>query len=166
MQSHPFRRYLVPPRSNYSPQHHVLKHPQLPFLPQCQRDQVSHPYKTPGKIIILYILIFNTHTHVRAFVCVCGWERERERERPTRCKFHLTSTCFEQKKSSSAGYFCTHSIQYSYLPCMCILLVSLTHKIIYYSTACTRAGRAEVRIPTGKQNFCLVQQVQTALRIT
>ena len=25
-------RYLVPPRSKYS-QHHVLKHPQLPFLP-------------------------------------------------------------------------------------------------------------------------------------
>ena len=27
--------YLVPPRSKYSPQHPVLKHPQLPFLPQC-----------------------------------------------------------------------------------------------------------------------------------
>ena len=27
-------RYLVPPRSKYSPQHHVLKHPLLPFLPQ------------------------------------------------------------------------------------------------------------------------------------
>ena len=26
--------YLVPPRSKYSPQHHVPKHPQLPFLPQ------------------------------------------------------------------------------------------------------------------------------------
>ena len=37
MQSPPFPRYLVPPRSKYSPQHHVLKHPQLPFLPQCQR---------------------------------------------------------------------------------------------------------------------------------
>jgi len=32
----PFPRYLFPPRSKYSPQHHVLKHPQLPFLPQCQ----------------------------------------------------------------------------------------------------------------------------------
>ena len=31
-------RHLVPPRSKYSPQHHVLKHPQLPFLPQCQRS--------------------------------------------------------------------------------------------------------------------------------
>ena len=28
MQSPPFPRYLVPPRSKYSPQHHVLKHPQ------------------------------------------------------------------------------------------------------------------------------------------
>ena len=30
-------RYLVAPRSKYSPQNHVLKHPQLPFLPQCQQ---------------------------------------------------------------------------------------------------------------------------------
>ena len=37
MQSPPFPRYLVPPRSEYSSQHHILKHPQLPFLPQCQR---------------------------------------------------------------------------------------------------------------------------------
>ena len=29
-------RYFVPPSSKYSPQHHVLKHPQLPFLPQCR----------------------------------------------------------------------------------------------------------------------------------
>ena len=28
--------YHVPPRSKYSPQHHILKHPQLPFLSQCQ----------------------------------------------------------------------------------------------------------------------------------
>ena len=28
MQSPPFPRYLVPPRSKYSPQHHILKHPQ------------------------------------------------------------------------------------------------------------------------------------------
>jgi len=32
MQSPPFPRYLVPPRSKYSPQHHILKHPQLPFF--------------------------------------------------------------------------------------------------------------------------------------
>jgi len=29
MQSPPLLRYIVPPRSKYSPQHHVLKHPQL-----------------------------------------------------------------------------------------------------------------------------------------
>jgi len=38
-------RYAVssipPPRSKYSPQHHVLKHPQLPFLPQCQRPSFT-----------------------------------------------------------------------------------------------------------------------------
>ena len=34
-------RYLVPPRSKYSPQHHILKHPQLPFLPQCQRPSFT-----------------------------------------------------------------------------------------------------------------------------
>jgi len=33
--------YLIPPRSKYSPQHHVLKHPQLPFLPQCQRPSFT-----------------------------------------------------------------------------------------------------------------------------
>ena len=34
-------RYLVPPKSKYSPQHHVLKHPQLPFLPQYQRPSFT-----------------------------------------------------------------------------------------------------------------------------
>ena len=41
MQSPPFPRYLIPPRSKYSPQHHVLTHPQLPFLPQCQRPSFT-----------------------------------------------------------------------------------------------------------------------------
>ena len=41
MQSPPFPRYLVPPRSKYSPQHHVLKHTQLPSLPQCQRPSFT-----------------------------------------------------------------------------------------------------------------------------
>ena len=55
MQSPPFPRYLVPPRSKYSPQHHVLKHPQLRFLPQCQRPSFT-PIQNKGKIIVLYIL--------------------------------------------------------------------------------------------------------------
>jgi len=37
----PFPRYLVPPMSKYSPQHHVLKHPQVPFLPQSQRPSFT-----------------------------------------------------------------------------------------------------------------------------
>ena len=41
MQSPPFPRYLVPPKSKYSPQHHVLRHPQLPSLPQCQRPSFT-----------------------------------------------------------------------------------------------------------------------------
>ena len=41
MQPPPFPRYLVPPRSKYSPQYHVLKHPQLSFLPQCQRPSFT-----------------------------------------------------------------------------------------------------------------------------
>ena len=41
MQSPPFPRYLVPHRSKYSTQHHVLKHPQLPFLRQCQRPSFT-----------------------------------------------------------------------------------------------------------------------------
>jgi len=49
MQSPPFPRYLVPPRSKYSPQHHVLKHPQLPFLPQCQRPSFT-PIQSVGAL--------------------------------------------------------------------------------------------------------------------
>ena len=41
MQSPPFPHYLVPPRYKHSPQHHVLKHPQLPFLPQCKRPSFT-----------------------------------------------------------------------------------------------------------------------------
>jgi len=41
MQSPPFPRYLFAPRSKYSPQHHIIKHPQLPFLPQCQRPSFT-----------------------------------------------------------------------------------------------------------------------------
>ena len=41
LQSPPFPRYLLPPRPKYSPQHPVLKHPQLPFLPQCQRPSFT-----------------------------------------------------------------------------------------------------------------------------
>jgi hypothetical protein len=42
--------------SKYSPQHPVLEHPQFMFL--SVRDNVPHPYRTTGKIIVLYILTF------------------------------------------------------------------------------------------------------------
>ena len=37
IQSPPFSTYLFPPTSKYSPQHNILKQPQLPFLLQYQR---------------------------------------------------------------------------------------------------------------------------------
>jgi len=41
MQTLPFPRYLVPPRSKYSPHQRILKHPQLPFLPEIQRPSFT-----------------------------------------------------------------------------------------------------------------------------
>ena len=57
MQLSPFPCHLVPLRSKYFPQHPILKHPQPAFLHNVS-DQVSHPYKTTGKIIVLCIVIF------------------------------------------------------------------------------------------------------------
>jgi hypothetical protein len=57
MQFSPPSRHSIPLLSKYSPQHLVLKH-----LSLCSSltviDQVSHPYRTTGKIIVLYILTF------------------------------------------------------------------------------------------------------------
>jgi hypothetical protein len=57
MQFYPFSSHLIPLRSKYPSEHPVLKHPQ-----SCSslniRDQVLRPYRTTGKIIVLYILIF------------------------------------------------------------------------------------------------------------
>jgi hypothetical protein len=47
----PLSRHLIPRRFKYPPQHPVPKHPQSNVT-----DQVSHPYKTVGKILVLYIL--------------------------------------------------------------------------------------------------------------
>jgi hypothetical protein len=56
MQSPPTSCHYLSLWSKYSPLHPVLKHPQAVFL--IVRDQVSHAYRTTGKIIDLYILIF------------------------------------------------------------------------------------------------------------
>jgi len=57
MQSPPVPCCLIPLRPEYLPQHPIFKHPQPIFFPQCDSPS-SHPYKTRGKIIVLYILIF------------------------------------------------------------------------------------------------------------
>jgi hypothetical protein len=56
MQFSPFSCHLIPLRPKYPPQHPVLKHPQSMCL--NARHQVSHPYRTAGKIIVLFVLIF------------------------------------------------------------------------------------------------------------
>jgi hypothetical protein len=53
----PFFFYLCPFRPKYSPQHTILKHLSLHSSLNLS-DQVSHPYKTTGKIIVLYIFFF------------------------------------------------------------------------------------------------------------
>jgi hypothetical protein len=50
-------RYLIPLKPKYSPQHPILHPLSLHSSPNAS-DQVSHPHKTMGKIIVLYILIF------------------------------------------------------------------------------------------------------------
>ena len=49
--------YLVPLRPKYSPQRPIFKHSQ-PSSSHNVSDQVSHPHKTIGKIIVLYVLTF------------------------------------------------------------------------------------------------------------
>ena len=50
----------APIRPEHSPQHPIRQHPQPTFLPQRGNvsDQVSHPYRTTGKITALKVLIF------------------------------------------------------------------------------------------------------------
>jgi hypothetical protein len=57
MQFSPDSSYFNSLLSKYSPQHPVLKRPQSVFLLNA-RDRVSHPYRTRGKTIVLYILIY------------------------------------------------------------------------------------------------------------
>ena len=54
----PLPCYLLLLKPEYSTQHPFLRYPQPMFLPQCDRDQVSHPYKITHKIIVLHTFIF------------------------------------------------------------------------------------------------------------
>jgi hypothetical protein len=56
MQFSPFPCYLVPLRPKHSPQHPILKHLSLRFSLNFS-DQVSHPYRTTGKFIVLYNVV-------------------------------------------------------------------------------------------------------------
>jgi hypothetical protein len=59
MQSSPISRHFLPFRSKYSPQHLFSNTINL-CSSLSVRDQVSNPYRTTGKIMILYILILNS----------------------------------------------------------------------------------------------------------
>jgi hypothetical protein len=52
--------YFIPLQSKYSPQH-----PDLEYHSLNVRGQVSHPYKTTGKIIVSDILIFTFLDSIR-----------------------------------------------------------------------------------------------------
>ena len=54
MQSPPFPRYLVPPRSKYSPQHHVLKH----IYNKIQGDTKNGNFWKPFQTIIVFVKHF------------------------------------------------------------------------------------------------------------
>jgi hypothetical protein len=56
LQLPPFHCYFIPLRSKYSPKH-LCQTPSAYALP-LMWDQVSHPHKTTGRIMILYILTF------------------------------------------------------------------------------------------------------------
>src|SRR5215475_3497149 len=72
MKFSPFPHRLVPLRPKYSPQHPILKHPQLTFLPQYQRasftpiQQIlpSTPYsQTPSAYVPPSMSVTQFHTH-------------------------------------------------------------------------------------------------------
>ena len=53
----PLSCYLVHPSPKYLPEHPIVRHRQPTFFLNMI-DQVSHPYKTTGEIIVLFTLIF------------------------------------------------------------------------------------------------------------
>jgi hypothetical protein len=57
MQFPPPSSHFIPLWSKYFPQHFVLNTLSL-YSSLNVRDQVSHPYRNMGKIIVFYILIF------------------------------------------------------------------------------------------------------------
>jgi hypothetical protein len=54
------------------PQYSILKHPQSTFLRKV-RDQISHPYRTTSKIVILHIPIFTFFKKVDDKTKIMDW---------------------------------------------------------------------------------------------
>ena len=96
MQSPPLPRYLVPSRSKYS-QHHVLKHPQLPFLPQYQRS-IFTPIKKQAKLQFYISWSLN--------FWITTWKTKYST--PNDSKHFLTSICFNIRKYPK---YCNYSFR-------------------------------------------------------
>jgi hypothetical protein len=58
VQLSPFSCYVMRLRSKYSSQNAVSQTHSAHAVPLMLRDQVSHPYKTTGRIMIFYVLTF------------------------------------------------------------------------------------------------------------
>ena len=71
MQSFPLSCYLARLGLRCPPQHPILENPQPKFLPQCE-DQVSHPYKTSGKITVLRYKIRSGVSKAYRFCKMCN----------------------------------------------------------------------------------------------
>jgi len=75
MQSPPVPRYLVPPRSKYSTQHLILKHPQPPFLPQCQRPSFTPIQNTKTLLLVNKIKANQISAHLHLSVIISNMFR-------------------------------------------------------------------------------------------
>jgi hypothetical protein len=73
MQFSPLSHHLILFRSKYPSQHPVLKHPLSLCSSLDLRDQVSHPYRTTGKIIALYISKFYVFQQQMRRLRVLNW---------------------------------------------------------------------------------------------
>ena len=106
MQSPPFPRYLVPPRSRYSPQHHVLKHPQLPFLHQCQRPSFTpiHNNRQNYTRVLCSVILFSPENRA---VYEIMWKNMVGPDRPQMTIWRMRIACWIAKAKIQT---CSHCI--------------------------------------------------------
>jgi len=86
----------LPPSSKYSPQHHVLKHPQLPFLPQYQRPSFTPIQNNRKNYSSIYVGILISKNR-----CATSWCSVLFRVYSVTSFIHST----EQSPSSEANQF-------------------------------------------------------------